>query len=48
MGTVIAEFLPLMDEVPSVFQNRFFFHSGVLALKGLPKSIGHYSVKLRE
>ncbi|MFJ8512156.1 DUF1835 domain-containing protein [Lysinibacillus xylanilyticus] len=51
-GTVIAELLALMDELPSVFflecRIRFLVYSGVLALKGIPKSIGHYSVKLRE
>lgn len=51
-GTVIAELLPLMDETPSVFflefRIRFLVYSGVLALKGIPKSMRHYSVKLRE
>ncbi|MFE3572768.1 DUF1835 domain-containing protein [Lysinibacillus sp. NPDC059133] len=51
-GTVIAELLPLMDELPSVFflecRIRFLVYSGVLALKGIPKSMRHYSVKLRE
>ena len=51
-GTMIAELLPLMDELPSVFfieyRIRFLVYSGVLALKGIPKSMRHYSVKLRE
>ncbi|MFJ7182851.1 DUF1835 domain-containing protein [Lysinibacillus xylanilyticus] len=51
-GIVIAELLPLIEELPSVFflefRIRFLVYSGVLALKGIPKSIGHYSVKLRE
>ncbi|KOS63462.1 DUF1835 domain-containing protein [Lysinibacillus agricola] len=51
-GTVIAELLPLIDELPSVFflecRIRFLVYSGVLALKGIPKSMRHYSVKLRE
>jgi len=51
-GTVIAELLPLMDEFPSVFflecRIRFLVYSGALALKGIPKSMRHYSVKLRD
>lgn len=51
-GTVIAELLPLMDELPSVYflecRIRFLVYSGILALKGIPKSMGHFSVKLRE
>ncbi|MFJ3389879.1 DUF1835 domain-containing protein [Lysinibacillus sp. NPDC086135] len=51
-GAVIAELLPLIEELPSVFflesRIRFLVYSGVLALKGIPKSIRHYSVKLRE
>ncbi|MGE7674874.1 DUF1835 domain-containing protein [Lysinibacillus sp. NPDC094403] len=51
-GTVIAELLPFMDELPSVFflecRIRFLVYCGVLVLKGIPKSMGHYSVKLRE
>ncbi|MGE7694209.1 hypothetical protein ACQKNC_08805 [Lysinibacillus sp. NPDC094177] len=41
-----------MDELPSVYflecRIRFLVYSGVLALKGIPKSMGHYSVKLRD
>ncbi|MGE7946393.1 DUF1835 domain-containing protein [Lysinibacillus sp. NPDC093688] len=51
-GTVIAELLPLMDGFPSVFflecRIRLLVFSGVLVLKGIPKSMRHYSVKLRE
>ncbi|MFT9816196.1 DUF1835 domain-containing protein [Lysinibacillus sp. NPDC056185] len=51
-GTVITELLPLIEEIPSVFflecRIRFLVYSGVLALKGIPKSMRHYSVKLRE
>ncbi|WP_285397009.1 DUF1835 domain-containing protein [Lysinibacillus sp. fls2-241-R2A-57] len=51
-GAVIAELLPLMIELPSVFflecRIRYLVYSGVLALKGIPKSMRHYSVKLRE
>lgn len=51
-GTVIAELLPLIEELPSVFfleyRIRFLAYSGVLVLKGIPKSMRHYSVKLRE
>ncbi|MFJ7732558.1 DUF1835 domain-containing protein [Lysinibacillus sp. NPDC097231] len=51
-GTVIMELLPLMDEMPSVFfleyRIRYLVYSGILALKGIPKSMRHYSVKLRK
>ncbi|GAB0166565.1 hypothetical protein LSPCS325_00020 [Lysinibacillus sp. CTST325] len=51
-GIVIAELLPLIEAFPSVFflecRIRFLVYSGVLALKGIPKSMRHYSVKLRE
>ncbi|MCL1699142.1 DUF1835 domain-containing protein [Lysinibacillus sp. Bpr_S20] len=50
-GTVIAELLALVNELPSVFfleyRIRFLVYSGVLALKGIPKSMRHYSVKLQ-
>ncbi|MEY9976734.1 DUF1835 domain-containing protein [Lysinibacillus sp. RC79] len=49
-GAVITELLPLIEELPSVFflecRIRFLVYSGVLALKGIPKSMRHYSVKI--
>ncbi|MFF2177586.1 DUF1835 domain-containing protein [Lysinibacillus sp. NPDC058147] len=51
-GIVIAELLPLIEDLPSVFflecRIRFLVNNGVFAIKGIPKSIRHYSVKLRE
>jgi len=49
-GTVITELISQMDECPNVFyleyRIRFLVYNGVLALKGIPKSMRHYSVKL--
>ncbi len=51
-GTVITELISQMDECPNVFyleyRIRYLVYNGVLALKGIPKSMRHYSVKLRD
>ncbi|WP_286925985.1 MULTISPECIES: DUF1835 domain-containing protein [Lysinibacillus] len=51
-GIVIAELISQMDECPNLFyleyRIRFLVYNGVLALKGIPKSMRHYSVKLRD
>ncbi|MBS4192156.1 DUF1835 domain-containing protein [Bacillus sp. FJAT-49705] len=50
-GRVIGETLQQMDEVVNVFfleyRIRHLVYSGVLELKGIPKSMRHYRVKLR-
>jgi len=51
-GTVIADLISQMDECPNLFyleyRIRFLVYNGALALKGIPKSMRHYSVKLRD
>ena len=51
-GTVIAELISQMDECPNLFyleyRIRLLVYNGALALKGIPKSMRHYSVKLRD
>lgn len=50
-GTVIDETVKKMDESANVFfleyRIRHLIYSWVLELKGIPKSMRHYSVKLR-
>ncbi|MET3696619.1 uncharacterized protein DUF3658 [Bacillus oleivorans] len=50
-GSVIGEILTQMDAYINIFfleyRIRHLVYSGVLALKGIPKSMRHYSVKLR-
>lgn len=51
-GAVIVELISQMEECPNVFyleyRIRFLVYHGVLALKGVPKSMRHYCVKLRD
>ena len=51
-GTVLMELLTQMDEQVNIFfleyRIRHLVYSGVLALKGIPKSMSHYRIKLRD
>lgn len=51
-GEFISELLTRMDAPPNIFfleyRIRYLVYSGVFELKGIPKSMHHYSVKLRK
>ena len=51
-GTVLGKLLTQMGGFANIFflecRVRHLVYSGVLALKGIPKSMRHYSVKLRD
>ncbi|QSB08786.1 DUF1835 domain-containing protein [Lysinibacillus fusiformis] len=51
-GTFISALLTRMDAPPNIFfleyRIRYLVYSGVFELKGIPKSMHHYSVKIRQ
>ena len=51
-GTVLLELLSQVDGFTNIFfleyRIRHLIYSGVLALKGIPKSMRHYRIKLRD
>lgn len=51
-GTVLMELVTQMDEQVNIFfleyRIRHLVYSGVLAIKGIPKSMSHYRIKLRD
>ncbi|KOS68984.1 hypothetical protein AEA09_10805 [Lysinibacillus contaminans] len=51
-GTVLGELVTQMDEIINIwfleYRVRHLVYSGVLELKGIPKSMRHYSIKLFE
>ncbi len=51
-GTFISALLTRMDAPPNIFfleyRIRYLVYSGVFGLKGIPKSMHHYSVRIRQ
>ncbi|WP_144786881.1 DUF1835 domain-containing protein [Lysinibacillus fusiformis] len=51
-GTFLLELVTRMEEPPNIFyleyRIRYLVYNGTLALKGIPKSMRHYYVKIRE
>lgn len=51
-GTFLLELLARMEEPPNIFyleyRIRYLVYNGTLALKGIPKSMRHYYVKIRQ